>query len=351
MTGAEATYSSHIANCVFNASLSYTAIMLNSVTIYAVRKTSSLPKNLKILLLSLAVSDLGVGFIVQPLYIARLIMRLKPNPKDNPTYMPTAYAFLFPYNLLYFASFFGVTALTVDRFLAIHLHLRYDELVTQKRVFATVISVWVLSGILSLIRLFSLDNGMYLMYVIFAAIMAICLLTSGVLYCKIYLAVRHHTNQIHALQVQQGARNGEMTNVVRLRKCALATFYVYLVFLVCYLPKYCLYMAVVISGYSTAIRSLERYALTLVFLNSSLNPLIYCWKIRHIRHAVTDILLKILPSHHNWETFVKAKQLRRLVSISVLLCMSLGASRIKAHDRLVCVQLNIVNLMCLYIVQ
>ena len=31
-------------------------------------------------------------------------------------------------------------------------------------------------------------------------------------------------------------------------------------------------------------------SLTFVFLNSSLNPVIYCRKMRHIRHAIVDIL-------------------------------------------------------------
>ena len=50
-----------IINCAFNCFLSYTAIMLNIVSILAIRKTPSLPKTLKTLLLSLAVSDVGVG--------------------------------------------------------------------------------------------------------------------------------------------------------------------------------------------------------------------------------------------------------------------------------------------------
>ena len=79
MTEAKVLSSSYIANSVLNAFLSCTAVMLNSVTIHAIRKTSSLPKPLKPLLLSLAVSDLGVGLIVQPLYIACLIMELQQN--------------------------------------------------------------------------------------------------------------------------------------------------------------------------------------------------------------------------------------------------------------------------------
>ena len=50
-------------------------------------------------------------------------------------------------NLFSLASFLGVVAVSVDRFLAVHLHLRYQELVTHKRVVAVVISVWVLSAI------------------------------------------------------------------------------------------------------------------------------------------------------------------------------------------------------------
>ena len=58
----------YIAHSVFDAFLAITVIIFNSVTIQALRKTSSLPRPLKILLLNLAVSDLGVGLLVQPFY-------------------------------------------------------------------------------------------------------------------------------------------------------------------------------------------------------------------------------------------------------------------------------------------
>ena len=288
--------STRIALCILNAFLSLTATMLNSVTIYAMRKTSSLPKTVKTLLLSLAVSDLGVGLIVQPLYIATRAMELEPDFENNSTYEATFKAFLSWLYLFSYASFFGVTALTVDRFLAIHLHLRYNELVTHKRVIAAVISIWVLSAILSLIRQsVPTKNDAY---VVFAAIEVVCLVTTAVLCCKIYLTVRHHTNQIHALQVQQEAQNGEMANAARLRKSTIATFYVYLVFLLCYSPRICLFVTSKILGSRTAIAGWLPYAGTLLLLNSSLNPLIYSWKMRHIRHAIMDILRKILQGNN-----------------------------------------------------
>ena len=81
---------SYVANCVINGFSSYTAIMLNCVTIYAITKTSSLPKPLKTLLLSLAVSDLGVGSLVQPFYIALIINLLQENNRNCTTF--TAFA-------------------------------------------------------------------------------------------------------------------------------------------------------------------------------------------------------------------------------------------------------------------
>ena len=302
MTEGDPYYSTYITNIVFNSFFCYTTIMLNIITIHALRKTSSLPKNLKILLLSLAVSDLGVGLLCQPLYIARMVVNLVPNAENSNTHIVLFYMVG---QLLSYVSFFGVTALTVDRFLAIHLHLRYQELVTHKRVVGVVILIWVFSAFLSFLSLTEklgwLTVNQVTLSAVFASIEVSCLMTSALLYCKIYLAVRYHANQIHALQIQQEAQNGEMANAARLRKSAIGTFYVYLVFLACYLPNICGYFAIMIFGMtslSTTVWVLLPYAMTLVFLNSSLNPLIYCWNMRHIRHAVLDILRKMLPSHN-----------------------------------------------------
>ena len=98
-------YSWYIANCVLNAFLTITAIILNSITIHAIQKTPSLPKPLKTLLLSLAVSDLGVGLVVQPFYFGQLVKWLKRDIKTSlsvnkklvcrPVYTLTTYVRIF----------------------------------------------------------------------------------------------------------------------------------------------------------------------------------------------------------------------------------------------------------------
>ena len=292
MTEAEGLHTpTLVANCVLNGFLSYTAIVLNIITIQALRKTSSLPKTLKTLLLSLSISDLGVGLLVQPLYVAHMYLTMETTKNiDSIAYWAVYKAYAIPSSLFVFASFFGVFAITVDRFLAIHLHLRYQELVTHKRVVAVVISFWVLSV--------SIACFWYESIIVLSVMSVVCIITTGLLYCKIYAAVRHHTNQIHALQVQQVTQNGDMANTARLRKTSVATFYVYILFSVCYLPIACAGLATMIHGKNAFLSHLWLFTWTLVFLNSSLNPLIYSWKMRHIRQAILDILRNICPSGH-----------------------------------------------------
>ena len=286
------TQPSYIANSVFNAFPSYTAITMNGVTIYAIRKTSSLPRALKTLLLSLAVSDLGVGLLCQPFYVALMIDGLQGNTRNCTTYT----AFTIFVTLFSVTSFLGtVTALIVDRFLAIHLHLRYQELVTHQRVVAAVISIWVLGVSCSLLLLLIPQT---VTSTILGVVGIFCFITSAFLNYKIYSTVKSYANQIQPLPVQQDPQDDEIANIARLRKSAVGTFYIYLVFLLCYLPQIFSFIPSMIFGSSFATKRLVLYSLTLIFLNSFLNPLIYFWKMRHIRHAIMDIPRRILRSQN-----------------------------------------------------
>ena len=282
---AEHLHLSYNVSCVFGAFLSYTATVLNIITIHAVRKTSSLPKPLKALLLSLAVSDLSVGLLCIPFGISMIAKWLQ---QDNPS-CTTYVAFFVTLSLFCFASLFGVMVLSIDRFVAIHLHLRYQELVTYNRVVAVVISLWIFSAFLSLIIVWIPAKNT----TIFSLIGILCLVTTTYLNYKIYLAVRRHRNQIQTLQVQQETHNGEMANAASIRKSALGTFYVYLVRLLCFVPRICISIAIAVSEHNTTIKGFSVYTFLLMFLNSSLNPVIYCWKMRNIRHAIMDMLRNI----------------------------------------------------------
>ncbi|XP_027038172.1 melanocyte-stimulating hormone receptor-like [Pocillopora damicornis] len=280
-----------VANCVFNSFLSYTTVILNIVTIHAIRKTALLPKPLRTLLLSLAASDVGVGLLVQPLYISTLVSRLNKKRIDCISYKGSSAAI----NFFCISSLFNVVAISVDRFLAVRLHLRYQELVTHKRVIAAVISIWLFSALTSSDLFWA---PLVITAVIRLVIMTVCFILVVIVYWRIYIVLKRHKIQIEGLQiqeVQQGVQNGDLSNFLKLRKSALGTFYVCIVFMICYLPSYILYFFPLARPKSRiSLYEAWLYATTLLFLNSSLNPVIYCWKMGPIRRTLMDIMRGIV---------------------------------------------------------
>ena len=174
--------------------LSPVATFGNILVIHALWKASSIPANIKKFFLSLAVSDLAVGLFVQLMYA--VVLRMAANGGHDfdslcPTILTVCSFYLF---VLAGASFLNVTAIAVDRFLAISLHLRYRELVTSKSVITALISVWITSGVFAF--LFVAVNNRSTILVVISELVGILLTTLA--YIHIYRVVRHHQNQIHS---------------------------------------------------------------------------------------------------------------------------------------------------------
>ena len=131
--------------CVLHFIFSPVTAFGNILVIRALWKASSMPANIKKFFLNLAVSDLAVGLFAQLMYAVVLKIAAKGGHDFDilcPTILTVCYFFLF---LLALASFLNVTAIAVDRLLAIYLHLRYRELVTSKCVVVTLVSIWIAS--------------------------------------------------------------------------------------------------------------------------------------------------------------------------------------------------------------
>ena len=195
-------------------------------------------------------------------------------------------------NVLTYASFFSIVALSADRFLVIRLQLRYQDAVTHKRAIAGVISFWLLSTVLPLIRFLEwLSENIF--FILTVTIQFINLITAGLFYFKIFLALRQRAAQAQDVPVESGERN-EAINATRERKVAYGVFYVYLALMACYLPIICFNIAEnVIGPVRTSLTyKVNLYVTILLALNSSLSPLIYCWKMGRIRQAMINILRK-----------------------------------------------------------
>ena len=278
--------------CVLNFVFSPVAVFGNILVIRALWKASSIPANIKMLFLSLAVSDLAVGLFAQ--LMLAVVLRIAASGRHDfellcPTILTVCYFSLF---LLACASFLNVTAIAVDRLLAIILHLRYQELVTSKRVIIALVSVWLTSG--SAASLFvSLD---ILNVIVVVIVESVGILLSTVAYIYIYRAVRHHQNQIHS-QIQH--QNAQAMELFREKKVAFNAVHFYVIFLVCYLPNFCSKILLIRDSFQMSFRLAFYVTLIFVLLNSSLNPVVYCWRYREIRQIMKRTMKKIFRITEN----------------------------------------------------
>jgi len=183
--------------CVLNLIFSLVAAFGNLLVIRALWKASSIPANLKKLFLSLASSDLAMGLFAQPMFgvIISVVLRTAANGSDNfvflcPTVLNFCYFFLF---FLASVTFLNVTAIAVDRLLAVSLHLRYHELVTSKRVIIALVSLWLTSAVAAYIFI-SLPKHSNMVAVI---VEFVGFFLTTVAYIRIYKVIRYHQNQIH----------------------------------------------------------------------------------------------------------------------------------------------------------
>ena len=276
--------------CVLNLVFSFVAVLGNFLVIHALWKASLLPPTIKTLFLSLAISDLAVGILSQPMFgvIIAVMLRRLSNGQHNfalfcPTVLTVCYYFMFG---LIFASFLNIIIITLDRLLAVRLHLRYQDLVTLKRLITVLVALWITSAIGASIFIF-LPKGSRLTS---AVIVFLGIILTTVVYIYIYKVVRFHRNQIRCqFQVQ----NRQGLEITRQNKSAYNALIVYIVFLACYLPLFTAVILLTVENFRSSFLVYDHVSLFFAFLNSSLNPLLYCWRYREIRVNVKKSLSNI----------------------------------------------------------
>ena len=131
---------------VLNIFLSITAVLGNALILVALHKESSLHPPSKLLLRCLATTDLCVGLISEPINVAYTMSEL--NGHWNICRFLSA-AYYLTGIILCGVSLLTMTAISVDRLLALLLGLRYRQVVTLKRTYMIVITFWIVPAVFS----------------------------------------------------------------------------------------------------------------------------------------------------------------------------------------------------------
>ena len=97
-------------------------------------------------------------------------------------------------------------------------------------------------------------------------------------------------------RINQGQRNrgGIPQNIARYRKTVSTIAWVQLVLLSSYLPYFIVsVLSLTVMSNRELIELLFLATLTQIYFNSTLNPILYCWKIREVRRVAKDTIRQI----------------------------------------------------------
>ena len=271
----------YIALTAVNIVLSITASLGNILILIALRKVTSILPPTKLLFQCLAITDLGVGLISQPLMATLMLMADNIGIKICKICLKLLSSLSIPFCGV---SVFASTALSVDRLLALFLGLRYRHVVTLKRIRAVLACGCLALLLIMSVWYFHAKTARITMPIFWT----LCLIISLFSYTKIVLRLRQHQFSVRDNAQQGQANTGAISlNLERYKKTVVSVALVQLALFICYFPSSTVFILIHLKGIHPSIDFiLLGYCVILVFLNSSLNPFLYCWRIKEIRQAV-----------------------------------------------------------------
>ena len=269
-----------------NIFLSITAFLGNTLILVALHKETSLHPPSKLLYRNLAITDLCVGIIAEPLIVTYWTSAVK--ERWDICYYANRPQTFSGYTLCS-VSLLTLTAISVDRLLALLLGLRYRQVVTLKRTCTAAIGFWIVSIVASSTSFWNPLITSWYQYIG----TALCLVTTIFAYTKIFFSLRH--NQIHVQNyVAQGQQSQAIPlNIARYKKAVCSAMWVQGTLVACYVPFGIVVALTPQRGMTLSVYLFRQLSATLVYLNSSLNPLLYCLKIREVRRAVKETLRQL----------------------------------------------------------
>lgn len=257
----------------------------NAVVFFALRKTSSLQPTSKLMYQCLVVTDFCVGVFTQPLFAFQLLSVASRR-------LQLCYILVSINDILGTAlsgvSLFILTAISLDRLCALCLKLNYKYVITFGRTRAMISWIWLLNISLANLRRFWKHA---LITIVVSAFIYSALTISAMSYLTIFLKLRKYCNEVQDTdQDNQSNVRRSAFNINKYKRTVYTGLYVQIALVTCYLPFGITIALATTRGYNPSSNVAIRLAITLAFLNSTLNPILYCWRLRGVREAVRKII-------------------------------------------------------------
>ncbi|XP_022793914.1 5-hydroxytryptamine receptor 1B-like [Stylophora pistillata] len=263
------------------------AIIGNAIVLWLVARNKSLRTISNLFLASLAAADFFVGLVIDPVWIFTRCVGYDAN-----TYVQTSgkvIDYLWIHTTV--ATTFNLCCVTMDRYLAILHPLRYQDILTKRRCYLFIATVWFISFILPCSRFFVKDGSVALW--LSFTIITVLIPMINIIFCSIRIlkAAAAQSKKIrnnYTLQSQEALRRGRKNS-----KAAWTIGIVVGLFVFCWLPS----LITSLVNYFTPrkcglTRQLLYYTVwtsveALAFTSSGINPWVYCLRYEEFFKALT----------------------------------------------------------------
>ncbi|XP_020610941.1 high-affinity lysophosphatidic acid receptor-like [Orbicella faveolata] len=269
------------------AILSPVTVVGNSVILAAIWKKTFVKTPFHILLSGLAFTDLCTGLIAQPLVATVSLMYIVRKDHDSFTLIIDTIGVS---SAIYFieVTVLLITLMSIERW----LYMSRRSLVTSHRGCLTVVTILIVPIPTVVLRVLANDKHSYdnRLRVAIIATMLTCYLTTSFAYFKVYRIIRHHQQQVQANEASQNYAQ-QAINLAKYKKSVTTMLFIIALLSFCFIP-FVVSSGVIVSleEMSSEIYIADSVSTILIFLSSSLNPGLYLWRMKDIRHGVKQLL-------------------------------------------------------------
>lgn len=285
-----ATLTANIIACVLNLFFALCSSVGNFLIVFAIWKATSLHTPEYILLGWFAFCDLLLGLFAGPAFV---VFKAAEITKSFTIYCGARFAYEFSSQTALNASFAMLTFMTIDRYLSLHLHLRYKEVVTKKRITIAVLTAFILS-IAKTIARFWVKSETFLF--ITKSFNFAYLFIIVAVYLKILLLVRRHQIQINQQRLSTFSDSSQrnLFDFARFKKYAYTVSFIIALIAVCYVPttivSFC--KEYVCTKRLEHAKIMYTFMVTFVLFTTSLHPIVFIWRTREVMEAIRRMSYK-----------------------------------------------------------